>query len=171
MEIIGERDNSKIFLADYDPSWPAQYESHRATIGEALGAAAMAVHHMGSTSVPGLSAKPIIDILVVVADAANEASYVPALDAAGYALRIREPEFDEHRMLRTAGKDVHVHIWSKESDEISRHLKFRDRLRLDGADRQRYEDVKRSLAAQEFDDRNDYTEGKNKIIADIESRS
>jgi GrpB-like predicted nucleotidyltransferase (UPF0157 family) len=171
MEMIGAPNNSKIYLADYDQSWPAQFKAHQATIRAALGADALAVHHVGSTSVPGLAAKPVIDILVVVADSSDEQSYVPALEAAGYVLRIREPEFDEHRMLWTPEQDMHLHIWSQGSVEISRHLKFRDRLRLSEIDRQLYEDVKRALAAQNFEDRNGYTEGKNDVIADIESRS
>lgn len=171
MEVIGEPYNSKIYLVDYDQSWPAQFEAHQTTIRAALGAVALAIHHIGSTSVPGLAAKSVIDIMLVVANSADEPSYVPALEAAGYVLRIREPEFDEHRMLWTPEQDMHLHIWSQGSEEISRHLKFRDRLRQNKADRQLYEDVKRGLVAQKLTDRNDYTQGKNEIIADIESRS
>ncbi len=171
METIGEPDNSKIYLADYDQSWPAQFEAYQTTIRGALGMVALAIHHIGSTSVHGLAAKPVIDILVVVANSSDERCYVPDLEAAGYVLRIREPDFDEHRMLWTPEKDMHLHIWSEGSDEISRHLKFRDRLRQNAADRQLYEGVKRALVAHNLTDRNDYTQGKNAVIADIESRS
>ena len=158
-------------MADYDNTWPAKYETHQSIIRAALGNVALDVHHIGSTSVPGLAAKPVIDIMVAVADSSDEQSYVPALEAAGYVLRIREPEFDEHRMLWTSEQDMHLHVWSQGSVEISRHLKFRDRLRQNETDRQLYENVKRALAAQNFEDRNAYTEGKNDVIADIECRS
>jgi GrpB-like predicted nucleotidyltransferase (UPF0157 family) len=87
------------------------------------------VEHIGSTSVPGLAAKPIIDICVVVADSSDESSYVPALQAESFELRVREPDWHEHRMLRTPTRDVHVHVFTEGSTEIRRHLVFRDHLR------------------------------------------
>lgn len=98
--------------------------------------AALSVEHVGSTSVPGLAAKPIVDILLVVEDSGEEVSYLPALEEAGYVLRVREPDFDEHRMFRTPQKDVHVHIFSTGSKEIRRLLLLRDHLREDQEDRE-----------------------------------
>lgn len=118
-----------IVVDDYDPAWPERFRREAAKIRATLGEVARAVEHIGSTSVPGLAAKPIIDILLVVEDSSDELSYVPALEEAGYTLRVRERDFHEHRMLRTAAKDVHVHVYSPDSPEIERYLLLRDRLR------------------------------------------
>ena len=114
-------------------------------IRSSLGQAALSVEHIGSTSVPGLAAKPIVDILLVVEDSADEASYVPALEEAGYVLRVREPDFDEHRMFRTPDKDVHVHVFSAGSPEIERYLLLRERLCEHEGDRELYARTKREL--------------------------
>jgi GrpB-like predicted nucleotidyltransferase (UPF0157 family) len=104
----------------------------------ALGQDALRIEHAGSTSVPGLVAKPIIDMLLVVADSAEEAAYVPALEAAGNVLRIREPDWYEHRMFKGADAEIHLHVFTRGCPEIERMLMFRDRLRRDAADRDRY---------------------------------
>src|SRR5262252_3418594 len=95
--LIGGSEKRTIIIMEYDPQWPARYKEHASRIRQAVGASALQIEHIGSTSVPGLGAKPVIDILLVVKDAANEAEYLPALEAAGYVLRVREPGFDEHR--------------------------------------------------------------------------
>src|SRR4051812_28960957 len=92
--------SSPIELCEYDPAWPLAYRREEAQIRAALGENALRVEHAGSTSVPGLAAKPIIDVVLEVADSADEPAYVPGLEAAGYALRIREPDWLEHRMLK-----------------------------------------------------------------------
>ena len=130
-------------------------------------ASALRIEHIGSTSVPGLAAKPIIDILVVIKDSANESTYLAQLEAAGYVLRVREPKWNEHRMFRTQEKDVHVHIYSAGCPEIERYLIFRDRLRRNIADRRRYEQTKRELAAKEWADMNTYAEAKTEVIENI----
>jgi GrpB-like predicted nucleotidyltransferase (UPF0157 family) len=118
--------------------------------------------------VPGLAAKPIIDISVAVADPADEGAYVPALEAAGYVLRVREPE---HRMLRTPERDVHVHVWAETDPEIGRHLAFRDRLRASAEDRTAYEALKRELARREWEDMNHYANAKGPLIEEILGRA
>jgi GrpB-like predicted nucleotidyltransferase (UPF0157 family) len=140
---------ARIELALYDPAWPAIFEGEAAKVRAALGEAAMEVHHAGSTSVPGLCAKPIVDMVLVVADSADEASYVPALEGAGFALRIREPDWFEHRLLKGADPAVNLHVFSAGCPEIARMLAFRDRLRTNQADRRLYEATKRDLAARE----------------------
>jgi GrpB-like predicted nucleotidyltransferase (UPF0157 family) len=125
------------------------------------------IEHIGSTSVPHLAAKPIIDILVVVPDSANESVYLPQLEAAGYVLRVREPDWNEHRMLRTPEKDVHIHIYSPGCPEIQRNLTFRDRLRRNAEDRTRYSQIKRELAAKDWPDMNAYAEAKTEVIENI----
>src|SRR6185437_16987618 len=103
--LVGGREARAIVIADYDPAWPERFALERARIVTALGARAVAVEHVGSTAVPGLAAKPIVDVLVAVAD--PEADELRgALEAAGYELRVREPG---HRMFRTPTLDVHVH--------------------------------------------------------------
>ena len=156
-----------IEILDYDPQWREKFQTHAEIIISALGDAALQIEHIGSTSVPGLAAKPIIDILLVVADSANEPSYLPCLQAAGYALRVREPDFHEHRMLRTPAKDVHIHVFSSASSEIERYLTFRNRLRSNVHDRQTYEATKRQLAAQSWPDMNAYADAKTEVVERI----
>ena len=165
--LIGGVEKRGIIIADYDPAWPQQYERPARLIRDVLGSRLMRIEHIGSTAVPGLAAKPIIDILAVVPNSADESSYVPQLGAVGYPLRVREPGFFEHRMLRTAARDVHVHVFSPGAPEISRYITFRDRLRRSAEDRARYEAVKRRLAAQSWPDMNAYAEAKTAIIESI----
>lgn len=136
--VIGELESGPITLVDYDEGWPAVFELHARRIKRGLAAGALRVEHIGSTAVPGLAAKPIVDILLVVADSASESEYLPRMEAAGFELRVREPDFHEHRMFRTPGREVHVHVFSPDSPEIGRYLTFRDRLRSNIEDRKRY---------------------------------
>ena len=162
--LIGGVEKRDIKILDYDPKWPQKFETHARVIAGALGNSALRVEHIGSTSVPGLAAKPIIDILVVVADSADESAYLPQMEAAGYVLRVREPDWNEHRMFRTPEKDVHVHIYSDGCPEIQRNLAFRNRLRRNSDDRRRYEQTKRELGAKEWSDMNAYAEAKTEAI-------
>lgn len=166
--LIGGRELRAIVIADYDPGWPARFEHERQRIVAALGATALRVEHFGSTAVPGLAAKPIIDVLVCVADPDDEAAFAPQFEAAGYELRVREPG---HRMFRTPERDVHVHLWSDGDSEVSRLLVFRDRLRSSADDRAEYERLKRELAARTWDDMNHYAEAKSALIDAIVERA
>src|SRR5262249_61995494 len=143
---VGEpvRLDGPVVLADYDPAWPAVFAREEARMRRALGDRALLVEHVGSTSVPGLLAKPIIDIVLCVEDSAAEATYVPALEAEGYALRIREPGWHEHRMLKGGEPDVNLHVFTLGSPEVDRTLLFRDRLRAVPEGRARYHAAKRS---------------------------
>lgn len=165
--LIGGVEKVEIKLLDYDPDWPKKFELHAGRIIEALGGSSLRIEHIGSTSVPGLAAKPIIDILVEVQDSADESAYLPQLEAAGYRLRVREPDWNEHRMFRTPERDVHVHVYSTGCSEIQRNLIFRDRLRRDIEDKNRYEQVKRKLAEKEWPDMNAYAEAKTEVIESI----
>ena len=156
---------------DYDPRWPAQYEEHAETLSRALGGGALAIEHVGSTSVPGLAAKPIIDIDVVVDDSGDEASYLPAMVQAGYVLRVREPDWHQHRMFRTPQLDVHVHVFSRGCIEFKRHIVFRDHLRQYGEDRVLYESVKRKLAKEDWSDMNAYARAKSDVVEEIIARA
>jgi GrpB-like predicted nucleotidyltransferase (UPF0157 family) len=166
--LIGGPEARHVVLAEHDPAWAARYQRERERIVAALGARALRVDHIGSTSVPGLAAKPIIDIDLSVADAEDEAAYVPDLERAGYVLRVREPG---HRMLRTPDLDVHLHVCALGSDWERRHRIFRDWLRNHPDDRQLYEDVKRSLADRTWSDMNDYADAKSDVVAAIMRRA
>ncbi|HSU16821.1 GrpB family protein [Longimicrobium sp.] len=165
--LIGGAEQREIRIAEYDPGWPAVFERHARIIAGALGGRALRSEHIGSTSVPGLAAKPVVDILVVVPDSADESAYLSPLREAGYVLRVREPDWHEHRMLRTPERDVHVHVYSEGCAEIGRYLAFRDRLRASDEDRRRYEAVKRELAAREWPDMNDYANAKTEVVESI----
>lgn len=165
--LIGGAERREIEIVDYDPDWSKKFEAHARVIADALGEFALRIEHVGSTSVPGLAAKPVIDILVVVPDSADESAYLPRLEAAGYTLRVREPDWNEHRMFRTQEKDVHVHVYSSGCPEIVRVLTFRDRLRRNTVDRRRYERTKRELAAREWSDMNAYADAKTDMIESI----
>ena len=166
--LIGGREKREIVIVDHDPAWASRYERERARIVAALDERAIAVEHIGSTSVPGLAAKPIIDIDLSVVDVEDEDAFVPDLVAAGYVLRVREPE---HRMLRTPERDVNLHVCTVGSDWERRHLVFRDWLRTHPDDRDRYEAVKRELSLRDWDDTNDYADAKSDVVADIMARA
>ena len=160
-----------VALADYDPAWPDRYSVMEETIRAALRDAALQIEHVGSTSVPDLMAKPIIDIVLVVADSAQEEAYVPPLEAAGYALRIREPDWYEHRMLRGGSADVNLHVFSAGCPEVDRMLRFRDHLRSNAADRELYAAAKRELAARNWRHVQDYADAKTAVIDEIVARA
>jgi GrpB-like predicted nucleotidyltransferase (UPF0157 family) len=169
--LIGGPEKREIIICDYDPCWPQKFAEHARRIRGAVGPATLRIEHIGSTSVPGLAAKPIIDILLVVENSADERTYLPQLERAGYVLRVREPDFHEHRMFRTQNRDMHIHIFSRGSVEIERYLTFRDRLRTNVADRQLYETTKRKLAAQDWPDMNAYADAKTAVIEAITARA
>jgi GrpB-like predicted nucleotidyltransferase (UPF0157 family) len=160
-----------ILLADYDPAWPALFEREAARIRAALGDEARLVEHAGSTSVPSLAAKPIIDIVLAVPDSADEASYVPALEAAGYVLRIREPEWSEHRVLKGPDTNVNLHVFTIGAGEIERMLLFRDWLRANPADRDLYEQAKRELVTRSWQYVQNYADAKTTVVEAIIERA
>ncbi|MGZ8623325.1 MAG: GrpB family protein [Actinomycetota bacterium] len=170
---VGERQvhGGPIKLADYDPSWPGRFALQAERIAVALGERAISIEHVGSTAVPGLPAKPTIDVLLVVANSADEETYVPALEAAGFELRIREPDLDEHRMFRDLDANVHVHVLSDGCPEIERCLLFRDRLRVNRADRVLYERTKRELAQREWRYVQNYADAKGDVIEAVIARA
>lgn len=168
VEFFGGTEKRDIVIAPPDTEWPRIYRDHERRIRAALGLEALAVEHIGSTSVPGLPAKPIIDILLVVDDLTAEEDYLPQLEAAGYPLRVREPG---HRMVRTPQRDVHVHILEQDDEQIEEYLLFRDRLRGDATDRDLYARTKRRLAARDWPDMNAYADAKSDVIAQIKENA
>ena len=154
-----------------DPAWPERFVEVREQLGGALGDVALEISHVGSTSVPGLWAKPIIDVDLLVPDNADETAYVPALEALGYELRVREPDWFEHRCLAGPAPKANVHVWAAgATQEAQRHAAFRDWLVADDDDRAAYGALKRDLAAQGFSDTMHYNNAKAALIYDIYER-
>jgi GrpB-like predicted nucleotidyltransferase (UPF0157 family) len=161
----------EIVIAEYDPEWVEWYERAAGRIREVLGDRVLELHHVGSTSVPGLPAKPLIDINLVVADTTDEEAYVPPLEAIGYILRVREPDWYEHRLLRGYEPPVNLHVFPPNCEEVEQMLRFRDHLRTNAADRELYERTKRELAAKEWKYVQNYADAKSEVVRDILSRS
>jgi GrpB-like predicted nucleotidyltransferase (UPF0157 family) len=166
--LIGGREKRAIVIADYDARWADRFELERQRVRDALGAKALRIEHIGSTAVPGLAAKPIVDLLVTVEDADDDDTTVPAMATIGYQLRVRE---SGHRMFRTADRDVHVHVWGHKSPEVERYLAFRDQLRRSPDDRRAYEQLKRNLAIRDWNDTNEYADAKSDLIEAILARA
>jgi GrpB-like predicted nucleotidyltransferase (UPF0157 family) len=159
--LIGGRERRQVVIVDYDPAWRERFERERTRVQTALGDAAVRIEHIGSTSVPGLAAKPIVDILTTVRDVDDEESFSPHLHAAGYVLRVREAG---HRMFRTPEVDVQIHVWADTDPEVDRYLAFRDWLRASPANRDAYEQLKRDLATRNWSDVNHYANAKGPFI-------
>jgi GrpB-like predicted nucleotidyltransferase (UPF0157 family)/GNAT superfamily N-acetyltransferase len=160
-----------VCIRDHDPMWSRVFEVQRARIAAAFPEGSVTIEHTGSTSVPGLAAKPIIDITMTVPDPTDEAAYVVALESIGYTFHLREPEWHEHRLLHRDWPRVNLHVFSTGSDEVERMLRFRDHLRRNIVDRDLYADAKRALATREWDDVQDYADAKTDVVADIMSRT
>lgn len=163
--------NGPILLVDYDPDWPRLFEREAARVRSVLGERALLLEHVGSTSVPGLAAKPKIDMLLAVANSADEAAYVPLLEAAGYFLRIREPDWHEHRLFRGPDTEINLHVFTREGSEIARMLLFRDWLRNNPDDRRLYEHTKRELARQNWKYTQNYADAKTTVVEEILTRA
>lgn len=156
-----------ISLAEPDPAWSSTYELVRRRIVEALGARVLSIEHVGSTSVPGLAAKPVIDVVVEVSDSATEALYLPAVESIGFDLRRREPKWYEHRVFRLDHPATNLHVFTVGCEEVERMLRFRDRLRADEPDRRVYERAKRALADRDWPTVQDYADAKSAVVCEI----
>lgn len=162
--IAPARMDGRVFLSPYDPVWPDTFASLAADIRTVLGPVASAVEHVGSTSVPGLSAKPIIDINLLVPDSADETAYIPALERIGYVLHVREPDWHQHRLMRLEEPRVNLHVFTAGSAEHDRMVTFRDRLRADPDACDDYLKTKQRLADQHWDTMQDYADAKSEIV-------
>ena len=158
------------------PAWPQRFEEVKERIQNALGAFVLEIAHTGSTSVPGLPAKDIIDVDLTLRDATDEASYVRALEEAGFRFLLREPQWHQHRFFVEDWPDayhVNVHVWGPDSPEAARHRILRDWLRKTPADRDLYAEAKRHAADQTApgDSVMDYTRRKDKVVHEILQRA
>lgn len=163
--------NGPIKLSPYHSRWPSDYEHLANQIHQALGDIVLQLEHVGSTSVPGLAAKPIIDMVMVVADSSAESTYVPPLEQIGYTLKIREPDWNEHRLLKPKTIDGNLHVFSQGCEEIKKMIRFRDWLRTHPDDRQLYENTKLSLAAKTWKYTQNYADAKSEVIQTIMNRA
>jgi GrpB-like predicted nucleotidyltransferase (UPF0157 family) len=161
----------KIQVVDYDPSWPELFRREAERIRAVLGDRVVLLEHVGSTSVPGLAAKPIIDILLIVPDSSDEPAWLPDLEAAGYVLVIREPDWHQHRCLKGPDTNVNLHVHSPGSPEIERYLTFRDRLRGHPGDRAHYQRVKQELAERDWTYVQEYADAKTEVVERIIARA
>ncbi|MFZ1382104.1 MAG: GrpB family protein [Scrofimicrobium sp.] len=174
---------AKIELSEYDARWPLQAESIRLRLLEALGMRAIRIEHIGSTSVEGLVAKPVIDIDVTVADPAKEDAWLPLLEQQGFILTVREPWWHEHRMLRggqraddciaptDGGPAANIHIFGPDSPELIKHIVFRNWLRISPDDRERYATAKRVAASVPDPLTTEYNARKQEVIREIFQRA
>lgn len=162
--------NAPIHLADYDPEWPGWYAREAERIRSALGERVLLLEHVGSTSVPGMAAKPRIDILLIVPDSGAEADWLPDLEGRGYVLVIREPEWYQHRCLKGPDTDVNLHVFSPGCVEIERMLGFRDRLRSSPEDFELYLKTKRELSGRTWKYVQHYADAKGAVVEEIIGR-
>jgi GrpB-like predicted nucleotidyltransferase (UPF0157 family) len=160
----------RVELREHDPAWAQRYAARAAELRAALGPRVRLLEHVGSTAVPGLVAKPVVDIVLGLDDPDDEPAYLPELLALGYDPRVREPG---HRCLRAGEPDeqVNLHCYPADDAEIRRVLTFRDRLRADDADRELYAATKLGLTDREWPDMNYYAAAKSPVIAEILRRA
>jgi GrpB-like predicted nucleotidyltransferase (UPF0157 family) len=163
--------NKQIYLAEPDAGWPLEYADVEAGLHAALGDRAKLVEHVGSTAIPGLVAKPILDILLLVADSADESAYVSQLEGAGYVFHIRERDWQEHRLFKRRAPDINLHIFTVGAPEAERLLRFRDWLRSHPDERETYARVKAELAAKEWEYVQDYADAKSAVVTAILARA
>ena len=157
----------RIVLADPDPQWPRLFDQLAERISGALADRVLLLEHAGSTSVPGLAAKPIIDIVLQVPQIEDEDSYVPGLEAVGFRFHLREPDWYDHRLLKGSDIASNLHVFGAPCEEVDRMLEFRNRLRTDADALARYQNTKRSLAEREWPTVQDYADAKTDIIRAI----
>lgn len=165
------RSSGRIELCDHDAAWRDLYDREAAWVSAALGQRVVRLEHVGSTSVAGLPAKPIIDMVLEVPDSSDEPAYVPNLEAAGYLLRIREPDWFEHRLFNGPDAAVNLHLFSRGCPETERMVRFRDWLRSSAEDRDLYARSKRELALREWTYVQQYADAKTEVITSILARA
>ncbi|SDY49333.1 GrpB domain, predicted nucleotidyltransferase, UPF0157 family [Micromonospora pattaloongensis] len=170
--LVGEPPGSwqSVVIEDYDPAWADRYAAAASSVKAVLGGLIIDIEHVGSTAVPGLAAKPIIDIDLLLDDATDESRYIPALEGIGYRLVLREPWWHGHRMLVGPAEDVNLHVWPQAAPEPIRHRLLRDWLRSHPQDRDLYAATKRRLARDTADRPSDYSLAKNEVIDQILAR-
>ena len=154
----------KILLHDYDTAWATEFSHIRTRLLNGLGETALAVEHVGSTAIPGLCAKPVIDVLLVVADSSDEAAYAPQVQECGFHFHHREPDWHEQRLFKFKNPSLNLHVFSSGCLEIERMLVFRDFLRSDDQARATYDSKKRELAQKDWARVQEYADAKSDVV-------
>ncbi len=167
----GRGQREPVELVPYDAEWPGRFIGWRDRLAGALSHIAPRIEHIGSTSVPGLAAKPVIDVQISVDDLADESRYVPGIESVGIQLRSRENEDRFFRPFEGRPRDVHIHVCTTGSSWERRHLLFRDYLRADAAARAAYTAAKAEIAARWRDDRIAYADAKTDVIEALLARA
>jgi GrpB-like predicted nucleotidyltransferase (UPF0157 family) len=162
---------ARIEIHDYDLEWPRLFEREAARVRSVLGDRVVRLEHAGSTSVPGLPAKPIVDMVLELPDSSDEPAYLPDMEAAGYKLVIREPEWFEHRVFKGPDTNVNLHVFTAGSPEVGRMLRFRDWLRTHPDDLELYVRTKRELAARDWKYVQQYADAKGAVVQEIMARA
>ena len=170
---IGERTSLQgtIHLDEYNPQWSTHFEDLKVGILTALGSSVVKLEHVGSTSIIGMPAKPIIDMVLEVEDATQEELYVQPLEAIGYTLRIREPDWFEHRLLKSSRIAGNLHVFSHGCSESQRMIVFRDWLNSHPDDFQRYKKTKQALAQKIWQYTQEYADAKSEVVMAILTRA
>ena len=173
MEKEGSANSTRntIYLASYDPTWTSLFSQLEKQIYQVLGDGVLLLEHVGSTAVPGLSAKPIIDMVLAVPDSTDESFYVKPLQVEGYTLRRREPDWHEHRLLNTPKVRGNLHVFSDGCEEIEQMLLFRDWLRNHDEDKSLYQKTKHELASRTWKTTQNYADAKTEVIQAILARA
>lgn len=164
--VAGAPPQEAIEIAAYSPAWPALFEASKESIARALPGVALHIEHVGSTAVPGLAAKPIVDMDLIVEDPTREEIYAPALAALGYGLIVRERTWYQHRMLRRDRPRINLHVFGRACPEHARHVLFRDWLRTHPQDCARYARAKHE-ASLGVANVQDYNRNKQAVVRDI----
>lgn len=180
VERVNNRKNrQKIAIIEPNPEWPQRFLDIKARIEAVLGSTAVAIRHAGSTSVPGLPAKDIIDVDLVVKDIKDEGSYVEALESLGFVFLFREPAWHQHRFFvdegdRPGSYPINLHVFGPDCPEVERHRIFREWLSKSPNDLQLYATIKRECAAASVvagESMQEYTVRKDKVVREILDRA
>lgn len=163
----------EVVIVDYDPQWPARFEAERARIALALGSVdgVIAIEHVGSTAVPGLAAKPIIDIMIGVREIAIGERCIEPMESLDYEYRGDAGIPGRHYFRKGNPRSHHLHLIEHGSEFWVNHLLFRDELRSHPESAREYEALKRELAERHRFDRAAYTDAKNPFIASALARA
>ncbi|MBE3002414.1 GrpB family protein [Nocardiopsis sp. HNM0947] len=159
--------DGRVYLAEPDPKWPYLFEREALRIRQALGERVLLLEHVGSTAVPGLIAKPCVDILLCVDEPADEDAYVPDLEKVGYTLAIRKPDWHDHRVLGGNQVNINLHVFAPECEQVGFLLRLRDHLCEDADARARYTEVKTALAERTWDHILEYVDAKTEVVQEL----
>ncbi|MCF8000516.1 MAG: GrpB family protein [Halanaerobiales bacterium] len=165
-------DKRKISVKPYNENWKVKYNKEKYKLEKKLNDIIVKIYHIGSTAIPNIKAKPIIDILVVVEDINKVDRYNDSMQALGYEPK-GEFGIENRRFFQKGGNNRthHVHIFQKGDKEIKRHLNFRDYMRAHPKEARKYSQLKETLADKYYHDINKYIEGKNDFIAEIDNKA